>query len=65
MIGSCCRDRPIIDIDPNTLNLDPKRIEAAITPRTIAIMPVHVYCRHPSVHLRQDQRGNRLREVAF
>ena len=31
------------DIDPNTLNLDPARIEAAITPQTTAIMPVHVY----------------------
>ncbi len=33
------------DIDPDTLNLDPKRIEAAITPQTTAIMPVHVYGR--------------------
>ena len=32
-----------VDIDPETLNLDPARIEAAITPRTTAIMPVHVY----------------------
>jgi dTDP-4-amino-4,6-dideoxygalactose transaminase len=31
------------DIDPNTLNLDPTRIEAAITPQTTAIMPVHCY----------------------
>lgn len=31
------------DIDPNTLNLDPVKIEAAITPYTTAIMPVHVY----------------------
>ena len=31
------------DIDPNTLNLDPAKIEAAITPQTTAIMPVHVY----------------------
>ncbi len=31
------------DIDPITLNLDPKKIEAAITPKTTAIMPVHVY----------------------
>ena len=31
------------DIDPNTLNLDPARIEAAITPQTTAIMPVHCY----------------------
>lgn len=31
------------DIDPKTLNLDPEKIEAAITPRTTAILPVHVY----------------------
>lgn len=36
--------RPVfVDIDPYTLNLDPARIEAAITPQTTAIMPVHVY----------------------
>ena len=32
-----------VDIDPKTGNIDPNRIEAAITPRTTAIMPVHVY----------------------
>lgn len=32
-----------VDIDPNTLNLDPEKIEAAITPHTTAIMPVHCY----------------------
>lgn len=32
-----------VDIDPSTGNIDPERIEAAITPRTSAIMPVHVY----------------------
>lgn len=32
-----------VDIDPNTLNLDPAKIEAAITPQTTAIMPVHCY----------------------
>lgn len=31
------------DIDPNTLNLDPARIEAAITPQTTAILAVHCY----------------------
>lgn len=31
------------DIDPDTLNLDPAKIESAITPQTTAIMPVHVY----------------------
>ncbi|MRR10077.1 aminotransferase class V-fold PLP-dependent enzyme, partial [bacterium] len=32
-----------VDICPNTLNIDPSKIEAAITPRTRAIMPVHIY----------------------
>ena len=32
-----------VDIDPRTLNLDAARIEAAITPRTSAIVPVHCY----------------------
>ena len=32
-----------VDIDPITLNLDPAKIEAAITPHTSAIMPVHCY----------------------
>lgn len=31
------------DIQPGTFNLDPEKIEAAITPHTTAIMPVHVY----------------------
>ncbi|MFC1665860.1 DegT/DnrJ/EryC1/StrS family aminotransferase [Pseudomonadota bacterium] len=32
-----------VDIDPLTLNLNPDNIEAAITPHTTAIMPVHCY----------------------
>jgi perosamine synthetase len=32
-----------VDIDPKTFNIDPKAIEAAITPRTKAIQPVHLY----------------------
>lgn len=32
-----------VDINPVTLNLDPDKIEAAITPQTTAIMPVHCY----------------------
>lgn len=32
-----------VDIDPLTLNIDPDKIEAAITPQTTAIMPVHCY----------------------
>lgn len=32
-----------VDVDPATGNLDPQKIEEAITPKTTAIMPVHVY----------------------
>ena len=32
-----------VDVDPATCNLDPSKIEAAITPKTTAIMPVHCY----------------------
>lgn len=32
-----------VDVEPNTLNIDPAKIEAAITPQTTAIMPVHCY----------------------
>lgn len=36
--------RPVfVDIDPATFNLDPERVERAITPRTKAIMPVHLF----------------------
>jgi dTDP-4-amino-4,6-dideoxygalactose transaminase len=34
-------DVVLVDIDPATLNIDPARVEAAITPRTRAIIPVH------------------------
>lgn len=37
-----CGAKPVfVDVDANTLNLDPQRVEAAITPRTRAIVPVH------------------------
>lgn len=32
-----------VDVDPKTGNMDPEKIEAAITPKTTAIMPVHCY----------------------
>ena len=36
--------RPVfVDVHPDTLNLDPAKIEAAITPQTTAILPVHCY----------------------
>lgn len=36
-----------VDVDPDTLNIDPSRIEAAITPRTRLIMPVSLYGQCP------------------
>jgi perosamine synthetase len=40
------RGKPVfVDIDPRTYNIDPSRIEEAITPRTKAILPVHVFGR--------------------
>ena len=40
MVGA----KPVfVDIDENTFNIDPKKIEAAITPKTKAIIPVHLY----------------------
>lgn len=39
-----CGATPVFaDIDPRTLNLDPSAAEAAITPRTKAILPVHIF----------------------
>ena len=32
-----------VDVEPEYFNLDPEKVEAAITPQTTAIMPVHVY----------------------
>ncbi len=41
---SYCGAKPVyVDIDDETLNLDPKLIEKAITPKTKAVLPVHLY----------------------
>ncbi len=44
-ISYCGADPIFVDIDPATGNLDPKLIERAVTPRTRAILPVHLYGR--------------------
>lgn len=49
-----------VDVEPKHLNLDPSKIEAAITPRTTAIMPVHVYgnpCNVDEIKRIADQYG--------
>lgn len=43
-----------VDIDPTSGNLDPERIESSITPKTTAIMPVHVYGKPCKVNDIQD-----------
>jgi dTDP-4-amino-4,6-dideoxygalactose transaminase len=49
--------RPVlVDVEPDTLNIDPARVEAAITDRTKAIVPVH-FAGHPA-------ELDRLRELA-
>ena len=41
---SYCGAKPVyVDIEEATFNLDPKLVERAITPRTKAILPVHLY----------------------
>ena len=48
------------DIDPGSFNLDPDKIEAAITPQTTAILPVHVYgnpCRVEQIQKIADTYG--------
>jgi len=47
-----------IDIDPTTFNIDPNKIEAAITPRTTAIMPVHCYSNPCDVEAIQEIADN-------
>jgi dTDP-4-amino-4,6-dideoxygalactose transaminase len=47
-----------VDIDPLTFNLDPNKIESAITPHTTAIMPVHCYGRPCDVEAIQKIADN-------
>ncbi len=54
-----------VDIDPTTLNLDPDKIEAAITPQTTAIMPVHCYGYPCNVARIQDIADNYNLKVIY
>lgn len=63
-----CGARPVfVDIDPSTANLDPNQIESAITSRTRAIVPVHLYGRPADMDpIREigERRGLRILEDA-
>jgi dTDP-4-amino-4,6-dideoxygalactose transaminase len=51
------------DVEPQTFTLDPEKIEAAITPKTTAILPVHVYgypCKVDEIQRIADSYGLRL-----
>ncbi len=56
-----CEATPIfVDIDPRTYNMDPSLLDAAITPRTRAIMPVHqmgLPCDLPAILKIADEHG--------
>lgn len=54
-----------VDIDPKTLNIDPAKIEAAITPQTTAIMPVHCYGRPCDVEAIQKIADNYNLKVIY
>jgi dTDP-4-amino-4,6-dideoxygalactose transaminase len=53
--------RPVfVDVEPDTGNLDAGRVEAAVTPRTRAIVPVHLYgqmCDVPALRRVADRHG--------
>ena len=52
-----------VDIDPITCNINPNKIEAAITPQTTAIMPVHVYgtpCDMDAIQAIADKHGLKI-----
>jgi dTDP-4-amino-4,6-dideoxygalactose transaminase len=53
------------DIDPVTFNLDPKKIESAITPQTTAILPVHCYGRPCDVDQIQKIADNHGLKVIY
>jgi perosamine synthetase len=56
-----------VDIDPKTFNIDPEQVAKAVTPRTKAIMPVHLYgymCDMDALQAVADQYGLKIIEDA-
>ena len=51
------------DIDPNSMNIDSAKLEALITPKTTAIMPVHVYgnpCNNEEIQMIADKHNLKI-----
>jgi perosamine synthetase len=63
-----CGAQPVmVDIQANSFNIDPSRVEAAVTPRTKAIMPVHLYgqtCDMDALQAIADRHGLAIIEDA-
>jgi len=56
-----------VDVDPETFNIDPALIEKAVTPRTKAILPVHLYgcmCDMDALQAAADKHGLKIIEDA-
>jgi perosamine synthetase len=56
-----------VDIDPETFNIDPEQVAKAVTPRTKAIMPVHLYgymCDMDALQAIADRHGLKIVEDA-
>jgi perosamine synthetase len=56
-----------VDIDPETFNIDPEQVAKAVTPRTKAIMPVHLYgymCDMGALQAIADRHGLKIIEDA-
>src|SRR5262245_2178206 len=52
-----CGAKPVfVDVDPDTWTMDPNQVEAAITPRTKAILSVHLHCLKEDVYRFVDGR---------
>ena len=59
-----CEPR-FVDIDPESLNMDPGKIEAAINSRTVAIMPVHTFGTPCDVHAIQEIADRQKLKVIY
>jgi dTDP-4-amino-4,6-dideoxygalactose transaminase len=53
----------LVDVDPDTYNIDPERVVAAVTPRTRAVIPVHLYGQPADLRPILDLAGDRIHVI--